>query len=147
MTTWCHLGDLSQFGMISDRRDLMNITSKNVWPAHGSSAPFHGMSTFNMLCLSTPVLQISPVNLENALLYCTFADLQQIWPAKVTILRVRIAIFYVMWTDAAIRKREAASTTRSTLSSPYGRARPHHMEYCHPHPKNSYFRGPNFLQI
>ena len=95
-----------------------------------NSAP----STFKMLCFSTVLLQISPINLQTALFYCTFADLQQIWPAKVFIIRVRIAIFHVMWTGAAIWRRETACTTGSTLSSPYGRARPHHIEYCHPRP-------------
>ena len=60
---------------------------------------------------------------------------------------MRIAIFYVMWTGAAIWRREGASGSASSLSSPYGCARPHHIEYCYPHPKNSYFRRQNLLQI
>ena len=55
--------------------------------------------------------------------------MQQIWLTKVTILRARITIFYVMWTGTAIWRREGASGSGSSLSSPYGRARPRHMEY------------------
>ena len=47
-------------------------------------------------------------------------NLQQIWTAKVSIPRVRMAIFYVMWTGAAIWRREGASGSASSLSSPYG---------------------------
>ena len=119
------------------------------------------------------LLQIGPVNLQNALFVNTCAanqprqpcksapsniekqsilkldglNLQKIWPTKVTILRVRMTIFHVMWTGAAIWRREGASGCGSSLSFQYGRVRPHHIEYCYPHPKNSYFRRPNLLQI
>ena len=49
--------------------------------------------------------------------------------------------------DASSLSAPAVAGSGSTLSSPYGRARPHHIEYCYPHPKNSYFRRPNLLQI
>ena len=49
--------------------------------------------------------------------------------------------------DASSSSAPAVAGSGSTLSSPYGRARPHHIEYCYPHPKNSYFRMPNLLQL